>query len=185
LKSLYVIFATALLLGSCTKDPTEIYFEDQRHYYDLPNCMNHQVEALHRMGKRVRKHLTKDGQTQTVERGQVNWKEELELFIDSDINRPAWRGAFSADTVELERMYVITYRTDNKEIPVKSVVVTLDRESKQCLRLTIDRITENFLYSSNQKLFFTPGEGYTIKGHLKVPFIFESEFSVESVFIDG
>lgn len=173
------------MLGSCSKDPADLYFEDQRYYYDLPKCMQHQVSALQKMGKHVRKRLTKDGQTQTVEHSDVNWNEELELFIESDINRPAWRGAFSADTVELERMLVITYRTNNKEIPVKSVVVTLDRASQQCLQLTIDRLTENFLYSSNQKLFFTPGEGYSIKGHLKVPFIFESEFSVESVFIDG
>lgn len=173
------------MLGSCSKDPTEVYFDDQRNYYDLPKCMGYQMDALQSMGKHVRKKLTKDGQSQTIERGDVNWREELELFFESDINRPAWRGAFQADTVKLEQMMVITYRTDNPEIPVKNVVVTLDRETRQCLRLTIDRGTENFLYSSTQKLFFTPGEGYTIKGHLKVPFIFESEFSVESTFIDG
>ncbi len=173
------------MLGSCSKDPTEVYFDDQRLYYDLPKCMTHQIDALQKMGKLVRKKLNKDGQSQTIERGNVNWEEELELFLESDINRPAWRGDFQADTVKLEQMMVITYSTENPEIPVKSVVVTLDREGRQCLRLSIDRGTENFLYSSAQKLFFTPGEGYTIKGHLKVPFIFESEFSVESTFIDG
>jgi len=185
LRPLLTTFLIAVLLGSCSKDPTEVYFEDQRFYYDLPKCMNQQVNALNEMGKVVRKKLTKDGQTQIIERNSVNWSEELELFIESDINRPAWRGAFIADTVYLERMMVITYQTERKEIPVRNVVVTLDRASKQCLRLTIDRKTENFLYSSNQKLFFNPGEGYTIKGHLKVPWIFESEFIVESAFIDG
>lgn len=185
MRTLLTTLLFAVLLGSCSKDPTEIYFEDQRFYYDLPKCMTYQVETLERLGKNVRKQLTKDGQTQTVERGGVNWREELELFIESDINRPAWRGAFMADTVTLERMMVITYTTQNREIPVKRLVVTLDRQNQQCLRLTIDRKTENFLYSSNQKLFFIPGEGYTIKGHLKVPYIFESQFSVESTFIDG
>lgn len=185
MRPLPILLLSAVLLGSCQQDPTEIYFEDQRFYYDLPKCMSYQAETLERMGKHVRKRLTKDGQTQVVERGEVNWKEELELFIDSDINRPAWRGAFRADTVVLERMLVITYQTENREIPVKSVVVTLDRENRQCLRLTIERGSDNFLYTSSQKLFFTPGEGYIIKGHLKVPFIFESEFSVESTFIDG
>ncbi len=185
MRQLSIVIIASVMLGSCSKDPTEIYFDDQRYYYDLPKCMAYQMDALQSMGKHVRKKLTKDGQSQTIERGDVNWREELELFFESDINRPAWRGAFKADTVKLEQMMVITYSTENPEIPVKSVVVTLDRESRQCLRLTIDRGTENFLYSSTQKLFFTPGEGYIIKGHLKVPFIFESEFSVESTFIDG
>lgn len=179
------ILLFAVMLGSCTQDPTEVYFDDERNYYDLPSCMRKQVDALNTMGKHVRKKLTKDGHTQVLEHGNVNWDEELELFLDSDINRPAWRGAFKADTVQLERMYVITYRTENEEIPVKNVVVTIDKENKQCLRLTIDRQTDNFLYTSVQKLFFTPGEGYTIKGSLKVVFLFESEFAVESTFIDG
>jgi hypothetical protein len=179
------ILLLAVMLGSCSQDPVEVYYDDQRNYYDLPVCMRKQVDLLNKMGKHVRKKLTKDGKSQTVERGDVNWDEELELFMESDINRPAWRGAFIADTVELERMYVISYRTENEEIPVKNVVVTLDRDSKQCLHLTIDRQTDNFLYTSVQKLFFTPGEGYTIKGLLKVSFLFESEFVVESTFIDG
>jgi len=174
-----------LTLGSCKKDPTEVYFSDQRNYYDLPTCVRQQKELLQRTGKSVRKKLTKDGHTQVIERSDVDWNEEFELFIESDINRPAWRGAFLADTVHLERMMVITYRSQNPEIPVRTVVVTIDHATGQCLRLTIDRRTENFLYSSNQKLFLTPGEGYTIKGHLRVPRLFESEFSVESVFIDG
>lgn len=174
-----------MLLGSCAKDPVDVYYEDQRNYYDLPQCMRQQVDALNKMGKSVRKKLTKDGLTQVLEKSDVNWAEELELFIDSDINRPAWRGAFITDTVHLERMFVISYRTENKEIPVKNVVVTIDRENKQCLKVSIDRLTDNFLYTSVQKLFFTPGEGYTIKGNLKVHFLFESEFAVESTFIDG
>lgn len=175
----------AIVLSSCSQDPTEVYYEDDRNYYDLPSCMRHQVDALNKMGKHVRKKLTKDGQSQVVEKGDVNWQEELELFMESDINRPAWRGSFKTDTVHLDQMLVITYKTDNTEIPVKNVVVTLDKQNKQCLRLTIDRQTDNFLYSSLQKLFFTPGEGYTVKGHLKVMFLFESEYAVESTFIDG
>lgn len=185
MRALLYLLSIAMLLGSCSKDPAEVYYEDQRYYFDLPSCIEHQVEVLRKVDKHVRKRLTKDGQTQIIERGNVNWEEEFELFMESDINRPAWRGAFKADTVMLDRAYVVTYRTENQEIPVKNVVVTIDRQNRQCLRLTIDRHTDNFLYSSLQKLFLTPGEGYTIKGQLKVNFLFESEFAVESTFIDG
>lgn len=170
---------------SCAKDPTEVYYEDQRFYYDLPSFMSRQVDNLQNKGQWVRKHVTKDGHSHIIERGDIDWEEELDLFIESDINRPAWRGEFKVDTINLEREYVITYKTVNKQIPVKNVVVTIDKDTRQCLKLTVDRSTKNFLYTSDQSLYFTTGEGYMMKGKLSVSLLFDSEYSIESEFIES
>jgi hypothetical protein len=174
-----------ILLSSCSKDPAEIYFEDQRYYYDLPSFIHKQAENLQSKSQWVRKHVTKDGHSHIIERGNINWQEELEAFLDSDINRPAWRGEFKVDTISLERVYVITYKTENKQIPVKNVVITIDKDTRQCLQVTIDRRTKNFLYSSDQSMFFTTGEGYMMKGKLSVSYLFDSEYSIESEFIES
>ena len=105
--------------------------------------------------------------------------------MESDINRPAWRGEFVVDTISLERVYVITYKTENAQIPVRNVVVTVDKATKQCLQVTVDRRTENFLYSSDQSLYFTTGEGYMLKGKLSVSYLFDSEYSIESEFVES
>ena len=170
---------------SCSKDPAEVYYEDQRFYYDLPSFMSKQVENLQSKGQWVRKHVTKDGHSHIIEHGDVDWKEELDLFIESDINRPAWRGEFKVDTIDLEREYVITYKTSNEQIPVKNVVVTIDKDTRQCLKLTVDRRTKNFLYTSDQSLYFTTGEGYMMKGKLSVSLLFDSEYSIDSEFIES
>ena len=170
---------------SCSKDPAEVYYEDQRFYYDLPSFMSKQVENLQSRGQWVRKHVTKDGHSHIIEHGDVDWKEELDLFIESDINRPAWRGEFKVDTIDLEREYVITYKTSNEQIPVKNVVVTIDKDTRQCLKLTVDRRTKNFLYTSDQSLYFTTGEGYMMKGKLSVSSLFDSEYSIDSEFIES
>lgn len=147
--------------------------------------MAKQVENLQERGQWVRKEVTKDGHSHVVERGDIDWKEELDAFKEADINRPAWRGQFKIDTISLERVYVITYKTDNEEIPVKNVVITVDKDTRQCLQVTVDKRTENFLYSSDQSLFFTTGEGYMMKGKLSVNYLFESEYSIESEFIES
>ena len=105
--------------------------------------------------------------------------------MESDINRPAWRGEFVVDTISLERVYVITHKTENAQIPVRNVVVTVDKATKQCLQVTVDRRTENFLYSSDQSLYFTTGEGYMLKGKLSVSYLFDSEYSIESEFVES
>jgi len=147
--------------------------------------MEKQVENLQERGQWVRKEVTKDGHSHVVERGDIDWKEELDAFKEADINRPAWRGQFKIDTISLERVYVITYKTDNEEIPVKNVVITVDKDTRQCLQVTVDKRTENFLYSSDQSLFFTTGEGYMMKGKLSVNYLFDSEYSIESEFIES
>lgn len=173
-----------MLMCSCSKDPSEVYYENQRNYYDLPSFITKQITNFKSKEQWVRKHITKDGHTHIIERGDVDWDEEFDAFVESDINRPAWRGEFKVDTISLERMYVITYKTENDQIPVKNVVVTIDKDTKQCLQLTVDRRTENFLYSSDQSLFFTTGEGYMMKGKLSVTLLFDSEYAIESEFIE-
>jgi hypothetical protein len=181
-RPLYI--ALIVILSSCTKDPAEVYYEDQRNYYDIPAFMVKQVENLQNRNQRVRKHVTKDGHSHIIEHGDIDWKEELDAFKEADINRPAWRGEFKIDSISLERVFVITYKTDNEEIPVKNVVVTIDKDTRQCLQVTVDRRTKNFLYSSDQSLFFTTGEGYMMKGKLSVSYLFDSEYSIESEFIE-
>ncbi|MFC2176064.1 hypothetical protein ACFLR1_03750 [Bacteroidota bacterium] len=179
---LYVVIAAVLC--SCTKNPVEIYYKDQRAYYDIPKFINAQSTNLDKKKQWVRKTVTKDGRTHIIERGDIEWNDELSAFIDSDINRPAWRGSFKVDTISLDRVWVITYKTEVSEIPVKNVVVTMDKESKECLQVTVDKSTENFLYTSNQKLFYTTGEGYMLKGKLSVTYLFESEYAIESEFVE-
>ncbi len=182
-RPLYILIV--ILLGSCSKDPAEAYYEDQRFYYDLPSFIVKQANNLNKKQQWVRKHVTKDGHSHIIERGNISWQEELDAFIESDINRPAWRGEFKVDTISLERVYVITYKTENEQIPVKNLVVTIDKDTRQCLQVTVDRSTDNFLYSSDQSLFFTTGEGYMMKGKLSVSFLFDSEYSIESEFIES
>lgn len=173
-----------LFLCSCDRDVAEVYYEDERFYHDIPAYMNKQIDRLQEKDQWVRKHVMKDGHSQIIERGNINWKDELSAFVESDINRPAWRGEFKIDTIRLERQWVITYKTTNPQIPVKNVVVTIDRETSECLKVTIDRSSDNFLYSSEQKLFFTLGEGYAMKGRLSVNYLFESEYAIDSEFIN-
>ena len=168
---------------SCS-DPAEVYYENDRYYCDLPTFLNERIANLQKNNQWVRKHVTKDGHEHIIERGDIEWNEELDLFLDSDINRPAWRGEFKVDTIKLEREYVVTYKTENKQIPVKNVVVTIDKDTRQCLKLTVDRRTKNFLYQSDQSLYYTTGEGYIMKGKLSINYLFDSEYSIQSEFIE-
>lgn len=161
------------------------YFEDDKKFYNLKAYFMNQANKLAVRKQNVRKTITKDGRSEVVEMKSINWVEELEVFKESDINKPAWRDAYVTDTVFLQKSTVISHDALNEDNPIQHLVVTLDPVTGSCLRVSIDKHTDNFLYTSRQKLFYSAGEGYKIKGSLSVKYLFDSEYEVDAEFIDG
>ena len=161
------------------------YFEDDKKFYNLKAYFMNQANKLSARNQKVRKTITKDGRSEVIEVSNLNWVEELEAFKESDINKPAWRDAYVTDTVFLQKSTVISHDALNEDNPIQRLVVTLDPETGSCLRVSIDKHTDNFLYHSRQKLFYSAGEGYRIKGTLKVEYLFESEYEVDAEFIES
>lgn len=174
-----------LFLGGCVKDPVDEYFQNDKKFYDLRAYFDNQINKLKVRRQNVRKQITKNGRSHVLEMNTLNWVEELEAFKESDINKPAWRDAYQTDTIFLEGSQVISHKALNTENPIQTLVVTIHTESGDCIRVSIDKRTENFLYSSEQKLFYSAGEGYEISGKLSVKYLFSSEYEVEAEFIDG
>lgn len=193
------------MLCACKKDPVDQYFEDTSVYFDIGTFFRTQVDNLNKRKLAIRQRVVKDGFAQTIEKEQVNWEEELAPFIDADINRPAWRGQFKVDTVlRNDHLVVIEYTLRDADknddgspvegavkgwfrgdpCPISKVVLTKDPRSNTPLKVSIDKLTNNFLYSSSHKLYFTTGEGYMVKGRLEVKYLFSSEYSVDSKFVE-
>jgi hypothetical protein len=173
------------LIGGCSNDPVDEYYENDKKFYDIRAYFDNQINKLKVRRQNVRKQITKNGRSHVLEMNTLNWVEELEAFKESDINKPAWRDAYLTDTIFLEGSQVISHKAVNAENPIQTLVVTIHSETGDCLRVSIDKRTENFLYSSEQKLFYSAGEGYEISGNLSVKYLFNSEYEVEAEFIDG
>ena len=180
-----VLVLCPLLFAGCINDPVEEYFENDKKYYDLRAYFDNQINKLKVRRQYVRKKITKNNRSHVLEMNTLNWVEELEAFKESDINKPAWRDAYQTDTIFLEGSQVISHKALNRENPIQMLVVTIHSETGDCLRVSIDKRTENFLYHSQQKLFYSAGEGYEIRGKLTVKYLFNSEYEVEAQFIDG
>lgn len=193
------------MLCACKKDPVDQYFEDTTVYFDMGSFFRAQVDNLNKRKLAIRQRVVKDGFAQTIEKEQVNWEEELAPFIDADINRPAWRNLFHVDTVlRNEHLVVIEYSLNNNPVdqdgnpvsgavkgwfspnpcPVCKVVLTKDLKTNTPLKVSIDKLTDNFLYTSSHKLYFTTGEGYMVKGRIEVKYLYRSEYSVDSKFVE-
>ncbi|GAA4391139.1 hypothetical protein [Hymenobacter koreensis] len=89
-----------LMLAGCSgKDPAERPARRPAGYFDTQALLNTQLQRL--KGATLEKQVAlRNGQTETRQLTGVNWANELQLFYQADINKPALRGAYDVATTD-------------------------------------------------------------------------------------
>ncbi|MFD2784322.1 hypothetical protein [Hymenobacter rubripertinctus] len=109
-------------------------------YFDLPGLLKNQSTMLNQRRPAVEKQvLLRDGKQQTTRVAQTDWAKELQVFQQADINKPALRGLYSVDSVQLpsgatQRTYRRLPGTDS---PVEELSVTTQGTAVQSLTATV------------------------------------------------
>ncbi len=173
-----------LFVLSCSDEPspgpTQVYF-------DAPHYFNRQIRQLNRLGPQLEKELAFNRKKESKVLSSVNWEQELSLFTDIDINKAAWRGLFDVDTIDFDsgrsRIFTVRYSPLQEDIPVKKLLINIDRSTGDPEYIHIDLEKENFIYNSRQTLTYAAGKGYTISNQQKVLFLAQQSLEVESRFI--
>jgi hypothetical protein len=71
-------------------------------YFDLLGFLQTQTTRLDRRRPAVEKRvLLRDGQQETTRTQPTDWARELQIFQQADINKPALRGLYTIDSVQL------------------------------------------------------------------------------------
>jgi hypothetical protein len=92
MNKLHIVFL--LLLFSNCKNETPQYSKNLTPLFDLKGFLDNEIATHLKDVKKVKKTVTVNGKTETKEVVIKDWKEELKLFFNSDINRPAWRDKY-------------------------------------------------------------------------------------------
>jgi len=146
-------------------------------YYDLKGFMELQAQKYNSQHLTIDKFIEKDGKKESKTIKNVDWKKELEIFEETDINRPGWRNSYSGDTLKVGDYLLIHYKAKEQQLPVREIMLTISSDGS-CRDVSIEKETKNFFHTSFQQLYFNPDSGYRIKGRQQVRFIFETTYSV-------
>ncbi len=154
-------------------------------YFDLQGFMNGQIKILNTGKTGIIKHLSVNDKKEEHQLNSPDWKQELQPFIDADINKPAWRGSFTVDTsysidVNTDTEKIVTYTADTTGIRTKKLALHLDIHTGAVLEIEAHNLTDNVLYHFDQQLFYFPQKKYFITTYEKVVLM-----SPSSIKIDG
>lgn len=159
-----------LILSSCVQEDQNK--KEIETYFSLKNYFENEAERLNKFDLGVDKLVAIDGETEHKQILINDFKNELSIFIDADINKASWRGAFTVKKAE----GVEIYTTKNEKIPVKKVEIHYQKNKLKSIQILV--ITKNILYNSSDTLTYFPDSLYQIKKTQKIKLLKEKKYIV-------
>ena len=163
---LFFFIITTMVLSSCQNRP-EVLVKPQQ-FFDLKVFFSQEQERLKNINRLNKKALI-DGILEEKTTEGLNLKEELALFIDSDINKVSWLDKYEADSTFNDGVLTqIVYQA--KEDQLKTNRLTVHFEQERVDSIDIIRKASSLAAELEQRLIYLPDIGYSIESRQKTSF---------------
>ena len=153
-------------------------------YFDVKSFVDDQIILLSNNNPTVRKTMFSDGKTETLSQKNINWKKELELFAQADINKPAYVNSY-----KISRPDSLTYEyilKPGETLSVQELKILVDSNSGKPQLIQAVLLSKNKLYESKKNVEFKcetiSGKwsivSYHIKGYQKLSVMDSNAFEI-------
>ncbi|MEO6499800.1 MAG: hypothetical protein ABIN95_12325 [Mucilaginibacter sp.] len=150
------IISVALFLPACKPEIKETGATGK--YFDLKAYFKADSARLSKLPQPILKTVTHNGVTESKKVRIDNWARELNLFSESDINKPAWRDSYQTQQTDHTLIYLATDTT------LKTREIIINKKKDGLVQyIAIYNYTKNLLYDTREKLTYIPDSIYKIE----------------------
>ncbi|MXV51352.1 hypothetical protein GS399_10260 [Pedobacter sp. HMF7647] len=159
------------MLFSCSQPGKPIKTDT---YFDLAGYFSREAERLSRLNPDILKTVSRNGEQEQKKLRVTNWKNELELFELSDINKPAWRDSYSVK----QSGSSVSYLSNDPKLRTREIKIDFD-DAKKVKHILIVNKSDNALYTSDETLNYFPDSAYSIDKRQHVVLIGNNDYLVQ------
>lgn len=175
MKFIFKIPLGILITASACSTPEPGKKITDKSYFDLKSYFTAEASKLQQQNPLISKTVVLNGSQEEKKLQIADWSKELSIFIDADINKPAWKGEFiHTVTDSLE-----SYTTKNEKIPVRKV--ELRKLGNTIGEISVILHTDNSLYDSADTLIYKPGKFYQISKSQKIRLMDQKNYLIRGV----
>lgn len=161
MQRLLSFLALCICLTACTPDPPAGNL-DSTPFFDLSGYITGEAERLEAGHTRVTKTITLNGQTETKTLDSINFSNDLRLFREADINKPAWADKYTTEQETLSGSHKLTtYVAQDSSLIVRRLMV--EEDQGVTTKIEIDRKTGTVLSNGIHHLVYEPATGYHVQ----------------------
>ncbi len=165
--------AILILPGACKPDIKQS--GTALKYFNITGFFKQDTAKLNHLHLTILKSVTHNNNTETRVVTIKDWGRELDFFINSDINKPAWRDSYTI----AGDSGLLVYRAKEPDLKMRQMVIKKSNGKIKWI-LVFNRIT-NKLYKSYEKLTYYPDSLYLIEKMQKVRFLGTNNYKIEGI----
>ena len=148
-----------LLLTGCYAEEIQREVQDEP-FFDLSGYIDRQVDSLRSAGTPVTKTITLNGTTETRELSELNFANDLKVFREADINKPAWVDKYTVERREEGDRVTRTYVAIDSSMQTRRLQVVT--QADEPVRIEIFRKTGTVLSDGRHRMTYEPASGYAM-----------------------
>ena len=170
-----LFLAASLLFAACTPADNEKQ-NISPQYFDLQSYFTKEEARLKKLNPTVEKTVSVNDSSEKKSLKITDWKKELSIFTDADINKKAWLGQF-----EIHKTPILEqYSSDQEKIPVKELKVM--RKDGKVSGIQILLKNTNALYTSIDTLVYYPDRLYRVNKTQHIKLLAEKRYKITVLF---
>lgn len=175
-KYLSLLSPFILLLGiaSCKRDSNAA--NDTKAFFDIKAYFEADSARLTKANPLITKTVTHNQIPETQKVHVANWGTELSLFLQSDINKPAWRNSYDVSKADNVTVYAA------KDPALKTQRIVIKEENNKLKWILIINHTKNVLYENTEKLSYFPDSLYLIQKKQRVRVLGTDTYRISGLF---
>jgi len=145
-------------------------------YFDVKGYFAKEAERLKLLKPEIDKTVMVNKEEEHRKLKITDWKKELSIFSDADINKSAWQGLFKIHKEkDLE-----TYLSNDEKVPVKSLRISYKNGKLFGIEILISNA--NSLYTSNDTLSYFPDSLYQVRKTQHIKLLKEKNYRITGKF---
>jgi len=165
--------SACFLFISCTQpEPATV-----RRYFDLEGYFEQEIIRLEKQNSNVIKTVSRNGLAEKKDNISPNWITELSLFVESDINKPAWSDSYMIRSGKSST----TYTALESKLRTRSMLIRRNKGGN-IKQIVLFNSTKNYLYSASEELHYIPDSLYSIKKKQDVILLGSNSYEISGSF---
>jgi len=174
------LFIILLFLVACQNEQMKQESSSAKKvYFDLAKMVQLDIDNNTQQSCGEEKLVSVNGNTESKSIDTLDWKKELQILLDCDINKPSWKGKYEVQILNDGQKYI--YAANSSKIPVRKMTVNCEQKSGKVISVEIEKKTGTALFSNEQQIIYYPEKSFKIKASQRALFMkdFNSEVDVK------
>ena len=162
---------TLLFFSACRPDVKES--GNAMKYFDLKGYFTKDIARLTKLNRPVFKTVNHNGITESKTVHIDNWNREFDLFLNADINKPAWKNSYTI----VNDNGLLIYKSKEPGLHVVQMDIKLEKDKVKWVLIYTK--TKNILYTTTEKLSYFSDSLYSIEKDQKVRIMKRNHYLVQ------